>query len=65
LTFWPPAPDDLENVVLAIEAGIVLLLKLENHWRAASRSASSSLVVLDEYALEFCMHNKGLEKGLK
>lgn len=52
LTFWPPGPDDRENVVLATDAGIEFLLNFENHWRAASSSSSSSTTARDEYTLE-------------
>ena len=49
LTFCPPAPDDLEKVVLAMEAGIVPSLRFENHWRAVARFASPTSVDREEY----------------
>jgi hypothetical protein len=64
LTFCPPAPDDLEKVVLAIEAGIVSFFKFENHWRAAPRSASSTSVGCEEYDQCFCIKDSWLERGL-
>jgi hypothetical protein len=64
LTFCPPAPDDLEKVVLAMEAGIVPSLRFENHWRAVARSASPTSVDREEYDRNCCMRANWPERGL-
>jgi hypothetical protein len=64
LTFWPPAPDDLEKLVFEMDTGIVILLRSENHLRAASRSASS-VEDRDEYVRQFCANANCRERGLK